>query len=367
MKNLKLILISILFCLTSYAYSYDIIPSPTARSELNPNISIIGNFVGKLSDKNADKDKNKFFVREAEVSLQGFLYPQVRGDAFFAMHRHDEQLQAELCEGYVTFQALSNSLSAKLGKIHVDFGKVNKIHGHELPFTEKPLVLTEFLGHHGLVGEGIVFDNLFNTSSDKYLSLKIGTWYISSHHHHEEGEEAEPFSLAHKVHTAKLSFSNSLTENSEVSIGLSALKGYGAHFSHHKDKVKLYAFDFTYRKWFPQTYKKLLIQTEWFFLNRDLPVEKLKRNGGYLFINKYLNKYWDIGIRLDTTQSPWPVGNSLYVSRTNSYRFTITKHLTETFRIRLELEHTVPHGRESYNAAYFQIIWGIGPHAHPIS
>ena len=41
----------------------------------------------------------------------------MRADIFLAMHKHEGNVEAEICEGYVSFLKIFDNLSGKIGKI----------------------------------------------------------------------------------------------------------------------------------------------------------------------------------------------------------------------------------------------------------
>ncbi|MGQ9723308.1 MAG: hypothetical protein ACUVXA_18550, partial [Candidatus Jordarchaeum sp.] len=339
-------------------------PPPGMRATTTnfPDVSFVGDITGKVSDNQNDTDRNKILVREVELALQGYIYPQMRADIFLAMHRHEEETVAEICEGYVSFLNIGKGFSLKVGKIHIDFGKINKIHSHHRPYADQPDVITNFLGDHGLVGQGAVLSYLLPTK--KFVQFDLGTWYIESHHHHHDEENhTEEFSLADKVHTAKLSISNPLSEISELEIGLNFAKGKGAHFKEHKDNTEVYGIDLTYKSW-PHAHKRILFQNELFWLKREVPIGEIKRSGFYSFANYKINKYYDFGIRYDNTEDAFPHNDDVNIAeKSESVSVIGTKNLTETTRLRLQYRYDI---KNKKNLVYLQLQFGIGPHSHPL-
>lgn len=354
-----------LFLFANFAFCQQEQPTSPSQMKISatnlPDISFVGDITGKLSDDRNDEEKNKILFREVELSLQGYIYPKMRADVFLAMHRHNDKMEAELCEGYVSFLDLGNNFSLKAGKIHVDFGKINKIHSHHRPYADQPQVITNFLGKYGLVGEGAVLSYLLPTK--KFAQVDLGTWYIETHHHNEEENHNEEFSLADKIHTAKLWTSHPLSEISELEIGLNFAKGKGAHFKEHKDNVQIYGIDLTYKKW-PSTYKRILLQNEIFFLRRDIPDGKIKRSGFYSFANYKMDKYYNFGIRYDNTEDAFPHDDDVNVAeKSENISFIATRNLTETTKLRLQYKYDI---KNKNNSLYLQLQFGIGPHSHPL-
>ena len=68
---------------------------------------------------------------------------------------------AEIEEGFLTFPTLPASLLMKVGKMRSSFGKVNTMHNHMLPWTDRPLVTTNLLGgEEGISDAGISLSRL---------------------------------------------------------------------------------------------------------------------------------------------------------------------------------------------------------------
>lgn len=53
---------------------------------------------------------------------------------------------AEVEVGFITFISLPASLLAKVGRMRVNFGKVNTLHLHSLPWADQPLPVLNLLG-----------------------------------------------------------------------------------------------------------------------------------------------------------------------------------------------------------------------------
>ncbi|MEW6685809.1 MAG: hypothetical protein AB1393_06340 [Candidatus Edwardsbacteria bacterium] len=321
-----------------------------------PDISVIGDITGKVTSDKNDLNRNKILVREIELALQGYIYPEMRADVFLAMHRHGDHFEPEICEAYASFLKIVGGLSLKVGKMHVDFGKINKVHQHERPYVDQPLVLTNFFGNHGLVGEGVSLGYLLPLPF--FAQIDASAWRVASEQHHEEGvEEPEEFGLADEVYTTRLWTSFSLGETSELEIGASGASGKGSHYLEHQDEARVFGLDLTYKLW-PSAYKRLAFQNEVLHLIRRTPVGELKRWGFYNYLGFQFNKYWDAGLRYDWSENAFPEKG-----KTNSFSGIITSHLTETTKIRLQYGYNF---ELNSHEAFLQLVFGIGPHSHPL-
>jgi hypothetical protein len=68
-------------------------------------------------------------------------------------------------EGYITFTALPAGLLLKAGKMREQFGKVNVMHTHILPWVDRPIVLQNlFGGDEGIADEGVSLSKLIPNS-----------------------------------------------------------------------------------------------------------------------------------------------------------------------------------------------------------
>ena len=318
-----------------------------------PDISVLGDLTAQASTDENYPDGDRITLRSIELALQGYLYPEMRADIFLAMHRHDGALEPEVCEASVTVLKLFiDGLGLQAGKVHVDFGKLNKIHQHERPFVDQPLVLTNFFGPHGLVGEGAVMNYLFPLPF--FLRLDGAVWWIPAHEHGNAPDEEEPleFGMAGEVYTGRIWSGFSLGDRTELELGASAAAGNGSHYLEHRDETMIGGGDLTLR-FLPASHRHIISQSEFFYLNRTVPVGTLERYLGVKF-----NKYWDAGLRFDWSENAFPdnVTSSL-ISGIGTYRFT------ETTRLRLQYDFDPD---ASSHSVALQLVFGIGPHTHPL-
>ena len=68
--------------------------------------------------------------------------PYARADFFLTFGPDEVALE----EGFITFTTLPAGLLVKVGKMRDAFGKVNQMHNHVLPWTDRPLVTSNLLG-----------------------------------------------------------------------------------------------------------------------------------------------------------------------------------------------------------------------------
>ena len=354
---MKKIFIILIFCIPLSVLSQEqTVNNPNSRSaESNlPDISVIGDITNSLSVHH-DFYSNDLSVREVEFAFQGYIAPEARADIFFAMHMHEGSLAAEICEGYVTFLNVVDGLNLKAGKIHIDFGKINKVHQHERPYVDSPLVLTNFFGEHGLVGEGAVLGYLLPLPV--FVQIDLGAWRVAGHTHEAGSSCGNDFSLANIVYTGRLWSSFSTGETSELELGGSVAAGNGAHYLEHQDEAKVYGLDLTFKLW-PSSFERLIFQNEYLYLVRLVPVGELKRGGFYSYLGYRFNKNFEAGLRYDYTENAFPENETL--SKTSCI---LTNNLTEMTKLRLQYGYN---NEANSHEVSLQLVFGVGPHSHPL-
>ena len=111
----------------------------------NPDMAVIGNFVG-AAGKNTIAPIPALHLNEAEASFQAIVDPYARADFFLSA----SPAGLEVEEGFITFTSLPGNLLVKVGKMKAQFGKVNTMHSHILPWVDEPLAMsTSWAGRRG--------------------------------------------------------------------------------------------------------------------------------------------------------------------------------------------------------------------------
>jgi hypothetical protein len=124
----------------------------TAASKIfNPDIAVIGNFLGAAGRNTVDPTPALEFP-ESEASFQAIVDPYARADFFMAFGEEGVDLE----EGFITFPVIPGGLLVKVGKMRAAFGKVNTLHSHAIPWTDRPLVINNLTGgEEGIADAGI--------------------------------------------------------------------------------------------------------------------------------------------------------------------------------------------------------------------
>jgi hypothetical protein len=147
-------------------------PAPAAASSqtsnyFNPSISVIGNFLG-VAGHNPVENLPNLSLRESELGLQSIVDPYARADFFLSFNGSNVDVE----EGYITFTSLPGQFLAKVGRMRVQFGKINTLHLHVLPWPDEPLPVVNLLGgEEGWIGDGISVSHLIPMPGDLFSEL----------------------------------------------------------------------------------------------------------------------------------------------------------------------------------------------------
>jgi hypothetical protein len=341
---------------------------------MNPDVSVIGNFKGFLSsDENNPLDK-KFLVQEAEVGLQGYLWPGIRGDVFAALEQHvhedgDIETEIDLEEAYVSFLDLPLGFQVQAGRKLQDFGRVNPIHPHHWAFPDTPLPLRELFGDHPWFDDGVQVSTLVPNPLEAYFKIEGGVWNGRKlgHHHEDEEEDHEemvgfegPVDWGGHVFTARAAFDFSLGDQTNLMPGYSFAGGeFGDSIVHDVDLTLIH-------RW-PRTYRRLRWQNELIFGDFEysgqeiggVPVTKRHVDawGGYSLLLLTLDKYWETGTRFDWWNSE-DVDDEWGMTAFLTYYFSHSMYLRPAYRY-----SEYPGGADEH-LGLVQLVWGLGPHSH---
>jgi hypothetical protein len=337
-----------------------------------PNISVIGNMVGSVSE-----DEKKFGVNAIEFSYQSSIYPSVKVDIFTALHQEENEMHFNLEEGYVTFLdpiglMLSNSelnlgVGAIVGRKLLPFGKLSVLHPEQWQFVDQPIAIQTFLGgsSHGVAAEG---GQLLAALPFPFFSqLEIGAWTALSHEdhgaeNHEESESHEPEShhdahngaikITNRVVTARIWNSVSLGADSEFELGLSGLLSNVTADSDHQ--YGLVGLDLTLVHAFSLN-QHMKLQGELLRARYGEEDDRATQVGGYVTSILQFSPKNQIGVRASALGKHGDEGDT-QVQYTTMY----TRQLTETSKFRAQ--YTLGENVES--TFKVQFIFGMGPHSH---
>jgi hypothetical protein len=314
----------------------------------NPDIAVIGNFV-TAAGRNPVEPLPGFDLREAEVSLQAVVDPYARADFFLAAT--PEGLEVE--EGYLTFSSLPGGLLAKVGKMKEQFGKVNTLHSHTMPWADSPLVMRNLLGRPG--NEEGMSDAGISVSK-----LLLNPWFFLEATGEIYRGSTGPFEASKPGNVSwlgRVRGYRDLTEGTNLDVGASFTHGHndiGEDFT-----TRLFGVDatFRYRPLRRAIYRRLVGRTELIWSRREqedgtVPAFGLYVSGEYQFARR-----WFGGVRYDRSERAF---DASLVDKGPS--FLLTYWPSEFSQIRGQFRRTRYAEGVTANEALFQFLFSIGAH-----
>ena len=334
-------------------------PPPGLSSKVfNPDISVIGNFVG-VAGKNPLSDQPSMELTEVEAAFQAVLDPYARADFFLAAS--PEGLEVE--EGFITFTALPKNLLLKVGKMRAQFGKVNTLHTHLIPTADRPLVTGNLVGgEEGLSDAGLSLAYLLN---NPFLFLEAtGEVYRG------DSEVFQSSERSRLAYVGRLRAYRDITEDSNIDIGASVAFGptdVGLDVPPGVVDVepgvldkRLFGIDatFRYRPLRRAIYRRLNLRTELIWSRQDLPDDARATAFGFYALGEYqFARRWYVGARADRS------GRALESSLTDTgASLFLTFWPTEFSQIRGQYRRTNFAEGISGNEFLFQFNFSIGAH-----
>ncbi len=329
---------------------------------LNPDISLIGDFIGTAGRNNVSPSPS-LEMHESEVGIQAIIDPYARADAFISFGETGVNVE----EAYVTFTSLPAGLLLKVGKKRADFGKVNTIHNHALPFIDRPLVTNNLVG-----GEDGIDDAGFSLS--RFLPAPKN-WFLEGTAQVLRGDSDDLFQASRRQDVSvvgHLRAYRDLSESTNLDLGLSYARGHnnlGSNFL-----TNLYSGDATFR-WKPlrrAIYNSFMFRTELVWSARDqfspaVPTlfQTQHAFGMYSSAEYRVNRRWTVGGRFDRS------GHATDAHLTDSgFSGILTYWPSEFSQIRGQYRFghlaTSPSDFSNANEFLFQFLFVMGAHgAHP--
>lgn len=333
--------------------------------ELNPEISILGDFLGLATfdsedegdhhDEHEDDPEHAhtesgdgFQLQEVELSLQAPLDPFSLAKFFIGIHDG----HVHVCEGYVEWTNLPARMQLKLGKFRNNFGVINRWHSHSYPTVDTPLAIENIFGEEGLSGVGGSLTFLLPGLWSHYNELVVEAI---------NGDNARAFSgegFDHPVGLFHLKNYYDLSEAMYVELGLSG--AIGENSADLENLTYLEGVDFSL-VWIPPRQAKYLgleVRAEAFFEQRETPDSRIDTFSFFAFGDLKFSRRWTSGVRFDYVQDSFDKSKRSYA---------IAPFLTfwQSEFVRLRLQYSGLHQEEDWDhLVVFQSTWALGPHKH---
>jgi len=321
--------------------------SASALSKVfNPDMAVMGNFLGAVGD-NKVETVPALELHEAELSLQAIVDPYARADFFLSAS--PEGLEIE--EGFLTFTTLPGGLLARVGKMKEQFGKVNTMHAHTLPWVDEPLVMKNLLGgEEGLNDAGISVSKLL--LNPLFFLEATGEVYQGNSSGVFQSHERSDVSWLGRVRGYR-----DLTEGTNLDVGFSFSEGHNEVAAN--TKTRLFGVDatFRYRPLRRAIYRRLMGRTELIWSRKDLMDGDANAFGMYVSGDYQFARRWFSGVRWD--RSARANGASLIDQGPS---VLLTYWPSEFSQIRGQYRRTKYAEGITANEALFQFLFSIGAH-----
>ncbi len=323
-----------------------------ASKVLNPDIAVIGDFLGAAGNP-AGRPTPALEMHESELALQAILDPYARADFFISFGEQGVNLE----EGFITFPAVPGGFQLRVGKMRAAFGKVNTLHNHVLPWTDRPLVTRNLVGgEDGINDAGFALSRLIPAPKGLFLE---GTAQIF------RGDSDDLFHSYHRsdVSTVEhLRAYRDITESTNIDLGASYSRGHSTLGPEVIDQ--LYGVDATVR-WKPlrrAIYHSFVSRSEFIWSRIGLPTGVTTPFGYYVSGDYQFARRWFAGARFD--RSDRLVNPAL--ERDTGGSLVLTYWPSEFSQIRAQLRRTAYGDNLTANEILFQFQFSIGAHgAHP--
>jgi hypothetical protein len=321
--------------------------APAGSSKVfNPDISVIGNFLA-VTGKNPRNTAASLSLTEAEVAFQAVVDPYARADFYLAVSPEGVELE----EGYATFTALPAHLLLKVGKMRAQFGKVNTLHTHGVPYTDRPLVTENLVGgEEGLSDSGLSLSHL----------VQIPGIFLEATGEVYQGNSAvfQTTERSRLNYVGRLRAYRDLTEATNLDVGASITRGPTDVGTDLNKRLVGVDITFRYRPLRRAIYQRLNLRTELIWSRQDLPGATKATAFGFYGLGEYqFAQRWYAGARVDRS------GRALESDVTDTGgSFFLTYWPTEFSLIRAQYRHIKYAEGHRGNEVLFQLSFSIGAH-----
>ncbi|HLX13225.1 MAG TPA: hypothetical protein VKS81_10475, partial [Bacteroidota bacterium] len=157
--------------ITALESKVDAVSRSMAPIAFNPKTVAVFNFAARSDSRDVvdktgqDTISNRMFLRTMEIEMSATVDPYAEAITVVSLENQAGQnfgIDAEEAYGLIKrlpiLQTAPLGLKIKLGKFRAPLGVDNKIHMHDLPWTTRPLIISNYLG----TDHGDFFESGFN-------------------------------------------------------------------------------------------------------------------------------------------------------------------------------------------------------------
>jgi len=319
--------------------------SANPATVLNPRLTVVGDFLWRLDDHKVFVDNNPanariddtVNMREVELDLRASVDPFVDGVAILSVESESPgEFGASVEEFYAVIKSLPLPLweepplgtKIKLGRFRTAFGLNNVSHTHDLPQSDRPLVIEEFLGFEGQAANGISTQSFLPSPGDTALELTLQILNGGSAPIAEQNNRLS--------YLANLNFFVPLADGH--SLNVAAIGFYGVNDRALGRQSRVASLEALY-KWKPARqgeYESFLLGGQLFYASHEAAAGgRTHPFGYYVFAQFQLSSRLYAGVRWDQTETL--ADDTISRRKIGPY---VTWYTSEFFRARFTYEHT---------------------------
>jgi len=322
----------------------------------NPDISVIGQVIGKYTDDSASSFPKKptLELGEVELNLDAALNPYLNGA--FVLSLGTKSIEIE--EAYASvIRGLPLNLGLKAGKYRLGFGRLNPSHPHAYPFISTPRVMDPGVARL-LPGEESFNDVAVEAST---LVPVVGSWAILASGDLLQGDSFHPDTMtANFGWLARIDNSFVIADVAPSAVGLSLTQG--TNDPAQRTKTMVAGADVKTKIALSPTVSAMA-QAELVYKNADHRdsvgnASTENRVGFYAFANFLFQAHYNAGILYEQYQSP----DDAAKTDRGIKPFVGFAVLEESTILRLAYEYFVPRAGAASNTVELQFLFSLGPH-----
>ena len=327
-------------------------PAPAVNPTFfNPAIAVIGNFLASTGN-NPVQPSPSFQVRESEVSFQAVVDPYARADIFISFNNDGVEVE----EAFVTFLHLPWQTLLKAGKFKIQFGKVNTLHLHVLPWVDEPLPIDDILlSPDTWADEGISLAKVIALPGDTFSELYVQVLRGSS------TPLFDAPSKSNLTYNAQYRAFRDFGDDHNLEMGFSYAHGYNGTSATNTTSLQNVHLVYRWKPLQGRPYRSFILRSEYFWSQREQPGGKQNAQGFFVGGDYQLSRRWFTGARYEFSDRA--INASL---RDKGAAATLTFWPSEFSQLRAEYRYRDYAPGIKANEGFLQIQFAIGAHgAHP--
>jgi len=336
----------------------------------NPTLTVFGSGLYRFDHRpvgeEGERIDNTINLREVEIDLRAAVDPFADGVLIVAFESETPgEFEAGVEEGFVTIKRLPIpvldepplGLKLKLGRFRTEVGRINRLHLHDLPHVFRPLVIEEFLGEEGFVGNG-ASAQVFLPTPWESSALELTFQIVAG-----GGVALADSPPRFPGYVGNLRWFSAIAD--EHQLDLSLIFHYGRTDEAGDLSATTWGGDFLY-KWKPLRggeYRSFLLGGELLYAKRSFldesgAVVRTRPFGYFVFAQVQLARSAYLGTRWDDTRSI--ADDELERRAVSGY---LTLYASEFLRFRLGYEHRLRSGdEEPLNSGFAELTFVFGAH-----